>query len=85
MIYSYLKEELDFMKYNPDETIKKLNEAKCDVERLFKEFDYIWSYCHGCRGYVKRAEAYEGYTDNNRPVLRCGSCNSIWKFLDGRF
>ena len=84
MIYSYLKEELNFMEYNPDEVIKKLNEAQRDVEQLRKEFDYIWSYCHGCHGYVKQTEAYVGYTDNNRPVLRCENCDSIWKFLDGR-
>lgn len=80
MIYSYIKEKLDVN--NPAECFRLLREAERDVDRLRTEINNMWTYCCGCRSYAKVAEAYEGYTDNNRPVLRCGTCGSIWKFLD---
>lgn len=85
MVYSYIKERFDFN--NPDECFRVLLEAERDVERLKKELGNTWTYCCGCRGYAKVAEAYESTTcvedyGRLRNVLRCGSCHSIWKFLD---
>lgn len=85
MIYSYLKEKLDIN--NPEECRRLLREVERDVDRLREEVNNVWTYCCGCRGYVKVTEAYEGTTGGEgygrlRNVLRCGKCHSIWKFLD---
>lgn len=82
MIYSYLKEKLDIN--NPEECRRLLREAERDVDRLREEVNNIWTYCCGCRGYAKVAEAYEGITLDPpyRTALRCGKCHSIWKLLD---
>jgi hypothetical protein len=80
MIYEYLKKKLNYR--NPNKCFETLRSAEADIAILRKEIESSWTYCCGCRDYVMRADAYEGYTDNNRPVLRCGRCDSIWRFLD---
>ncbi len=85
MVYSYIKEKLDMN--NPEEYSRLIREAECDVDRLYDEFHRTWTYCCGCRGYSKVAEAYESTSAIEdfgvlRNVLRCGTCHSIWKFLD---
>lgn len=85
MIYSYLKEKLDIN--NPEEYARLLREAEQGLDRMRAEFGNTWTYCCGCRGYAKVAEAYESTTcvedyGRLRDVLRCGNCHSIWKFLD---
>lgn len=80
MIYEYLKNKLNFD--NPDEYLKALNECERDLRRLRKELDGAWTYCCGCRSYVRLAEAVEGWSDTGRHVLKCGKCGSIWRFLD---
>lgn len=83
------KQQLDINK--PEEYWAKIKALKREVDALEVEFDNVWTYCPGCmrsrgRGYAKVAEAYESTTDPDkgppRPVLRCGACHSIWKFLD---
>ena len=75
----------------PEEYWAKIKSLEAEVNKLKAEFGKVWTYCPGCMrsrgvGYSKVAEAYEGTTDpingDPRPVLRCGSCHSIWKFLD---
>lgn len=82
MIMDYMKKHLDFNK--PEECREMIIQARADIAMLEIMFDDTWTYCDcgGCRSYVRRADAYEGLSDNNRPVLRCGNCGSIWKFLD---
>lgn len=84
-----IKSQFDITK--PDEYWAKVKELEKEVTELKAEFGKMWTYCPGCmksRGvvYSKVAEAYECTTDLNcfppRPVLRCGTCHSIWKFLD---
>lgn len=86
MIYDYLKEQLKPLEDFPETYRQMLRVADLEVDKLYEEFDRKWTYCVGCKGYVKRAEAYEAlepstYSDNIRSVLRCGTCNSIWKVL----
>lgn len=85
MIYSYMKDKLDIN--NPEEYMRLLRETERDVDRLRTEFNSAWTYCVGCRGYAKVAEAYESTSaiqdyGRLRNVLRCGECHSIWRFLD---
>jgi hypothetical protein len=87
MIYDYLKEQLKPLEDRPDEYLKALRKADEEVDRLHQEFGRKWTHCCGCKGYVKRAEAYEAlepsnYSDSIRRVLRCGTCNSVWKVLE---
>lgn len=83
------KQQLDINK--PEEYRANINALKKEVDDMEAEFNKVWTYCPGCMrsrgsGYARVAEAYEGTTDpangDPRPVLRCGSCHSIWKFLD---
>ena len=84
MVYSYVKDKLDIS--NPEEYQRLWREAQRDIDRLDEEFCKVWTWCCGCKGYAKIGEAYKGMTDfgppPERPVLRCGKCHSIWKFLD---
>ena len=91
MIYDYLKEQLKPLEDRPDEYLKALRKADEEVDKLFQEFGRRWTYCCGCKRQVKRAEAYEEIVDAEevfshksikRTVLKCGTCHSIWKFLD---
>lgn len=71
----------------PEEYLAKLRALEKEVDNLGAEFNKIWTWCPGCRGYSKVAEAYEGTSNvaNGRPVkrvLRCGTCHSIWKIYD---
>lgn len=84
------KQQLDINK--PEEYWAKVQTLKREIDKLEIEFGKVWTYCPGCMrsrgtGYARIAESYEGVTDRNefsppRPVLRCGTCHSIWKFLD---
>lgn len=80
MIYEYLKSKLNYDK--PEECLQTLDECEKDLKRLRRELGGAWTYCCGCKSYVRLDEAVEGWTDTGRPVKRCGSCASIWKFLD---
>lgn len=87
MIYDYLKEQLKPLEEFPETYRNMLRIADLEVDKLHEEFDRKWTHCCGCKGYVKRAEAYEAlepstYSGNIRRVLKCGTCNSIWKILD---
>lgn len=84
------KQQLDINK--PEEYRANINALRKAADDMEAEFNRVWTYCPGCMrsrgsGYSKAAEGYEGVTDRNefsppRPVLRCGTCHSIWKFLD---
>ena len=86
MIYNYIKQQLSPLEDKPADYFNALNQMQSEIELLRNRYCKTWTYCTGCRGYAKVAEAYEGLTDvklgTQRPVLRCGTCNSIWKFLD---
>ena len=86
MIYDYLKAQLKPYENNPEMMNKMLRQAHLEIDALDKEFAKVYTYCCGCRTFARVAEAYEGMTDYGpppeRPVLRCGACHSIWKFLD---
>lgn len=92
MIYSYIKQQLEPFENNPKEYFQALNTMDAEIQLLRDRYNKVWTYCCGCKGYVKLAEAYEGTQDcsvggfrgyqTSRPVLRCGICHSIWKFLD---
>ena len=91
MIYDYLKEQLKPLEEFPETYRNMLRIADLEVDKLHEEFDRKWTHCCGCKGYVKRADAYEEIVDSKeafshksikRTVLKCGKCHSIWKFLD---
>lgn len=87
MIYSYIKQQLEPLENNPKEYFQALNTMDAEIQLLRDRYTKVWTYCCGCKGYVNLAEAYEAlepstYSDNIRRVLRCGTCNSIWKVLD---
>lgn len=81
MIYKYLKEKLESVSDNPTEYGRMLYDAEKDIERIKKEYRNTWRYCLGCRGYVKRAEAYEDEY-KGKVVLRCCNCHAIIEFPD---
>lgn len=80
MIYEYLKNKLNAD--NPEEYLEALRKCEDEIRQLRNEFGNTWTYCCGCKDYAKVDEAYDGWTDNGRPVMRCGKCGSIWRFLD---
>ena len=80
MIYEYLKTKLN--EDNPEEYLNAIDQCEKDLKRLRRELDGVWTYCGGCKSYVGFDEAIEGWSDTGRPVMRCGSCGSIWKYLD---
>ena len=86
MIYSYIKQQLEPLENNPEEYFQALNTMDAEIQLLRDRYTKVWTYCCGCKGYVKRAEAYEKseFVVNGawRTTLRCGTCHSIWKFLD---
>lgn len=79
MIYKYLKEKLESVSDNPEEYGRMLCDAEKDIERIKREHRSTWRYCLGCRGYVKRAEAYEDEYKGHT-VLRCCNCDAIVEF-----
>lgn len=87
MIYSYIKHQLEPLENNPEEYFQALNTMDAEIQLLRDRYTKVWTYCCGCKGYVKLAEAYEAlepsnYSDSIRRVLRCGTCNSVWKVLE---
>ena len=80
MIYEYLKNKLNTD--NPDECFRQIDECEKDLKRLRGELGGIWTYCCGCKDYVRLDDAVEGWSDTGRPVMRCGNCGSIWRYLD---
>ncbi len=81
LIYNYLKEKLEFATNDPNEYRRLIIEAERDLNRIKKEHDNTWRYCLGCRGYVKRAEAYEDEYKGH-VVFRCCNCDAIIEFPD---
>lgn len=81
MIYKYLKEKLESVSNNPEEYSRMLYDAEKDIERIKREHRNTWRYCLGCRGYVKRAEAYEDEYKGHI-VLRCCNCDAIIEFSE---
>lgn len=86
MIYSYIKQQLEPLENNPEEYFQALNTMDAEIQLLRDRYTKVWTYCCGCRGYVKRVEAYEAlepsnYSDDIRRVLRCGTCNTTWKVI----
>ena len=92
MIYSYIKQQLSPLENKPAEYFEALNKAASEIQLLRDRYAKMWTYCTGCKGYVKAAEAYEDTVDCSadgcigyqtpRPVLRCCKCHSLWKYLD---
>ena len=79
MIYEYLKEKLESVSNDPEEFTRMLYEAEKDIKRIKREHSNTWRYCLGCRGYAKRAEAYEDEYKGH-VVLRCCKCDAIIEF-----
>ena len=80
----YMQNKLGLLRNDPDGYIEALNKAEFELSELRKEFDKIWTYCAGCKKYVKVEDAYEDIIeleDVKRKTLRCGVCNTIWKFV----
>lgn len=94
MIYSDTLEKLDFMKYDPEKCRSTLLEIEDDVKRLWRDFNNVWEYCVGCKGYTRKTEVYESTSDTlvpdldnvvmevHRNVLRCCNCHTIRRYLD---
>lgn len=49
-------------------------------------FGRVYAYCSKCDEYISISETCKSTTDSSdgkpRPVLRCGRCGAIWKYLD---
>ena len=86
MIYSYIKQQLSPLENKPADYFNALNQMESEIQLLRNRYAKTWTYCCGCKGYSKLSEAYEDYlldgAGNQRVALKCGTCHSIWKFLD---
>lgn len=84
MFIIYIQNQLGLLRNDPEGYIAALFKAEAELNRLRKEFDEVWTYCAGCKKYVKVEDACEEIVDFEgvkRKTLRCGVCNTIWKFV----
>ena len=81
-ISQYIKSNYNLDINNPISYLSAICDCENQLRDLRKQFFKEYTYCCGCRGYAKVNEAYEDILDNGRVTLKCGKCNSIWKFLD---
>lgn len=68
---------------SPEDHHQRLLTIKAHLDLAFDEFASTYTYCTGCRRYIKLSDRYDDIDlENRKRLIRCKHCDMIHRIKD---